>query len=183
MKKKIVFISVVIIAVLLLLFLSITNSKRLFSNSSDLPSPTLYAFEDQKILSDYYWSLIGLSGKSFDMVTKRGNVLLIHFWSVENKESVETLETINELYEDYKTKIEFIAIAKDKQPDVRAFLDKSNYYFPVCYSLSIAPKPIENKVAKTYLISKKGRILIEHEGSANWNSDEVRKIIDGLLKQ
>jgi len=183
MNKKIFLISVIILAIVSFLLLQTSNVKKLFSNSNDLPSPTLYAFEDQKILSNYYWSLIGLSGKSFDMVTKRGNVLLIHFWSIENEESVETLKSLDKLYNDYKTKIDFITITKDNQSNVRNFLDNNNYYFPAYYSLSIAPKPIENKIAKTYLISKKGRILIEHEGAANWNSDEVRKVIDGLLNQ
>ena len=164
------------ISQLVLLFVFIACDK-------EFPEPKVIQFEKQQVVANYDWKIISPNGNSLNFITKYNKTIFIYHWSVNDKNNIASLKKLEDFYNAYKTKIEFIAIAKDKQPDVRAFLDKSNYYFPVCYSLSIAPKPIENKVAKTYLISKKGRILIEHEGSANWNSDEVRKIIDGLLKQ
>jgi hypothetical protein len=49
--------------------------------------------------------------------------------------------------------------------------------------LSPLPKPLENKIIpSTYVLNKKGRIIVDSKVSANWNSDGFRKVLDELVK-
>ena len=68
--------------------------------------------------------------------------------------------------------------------EVRSFIEKNEFSFPVFFSLSPAPKPIENKVIpSTYVLNKKGRIVVESKVATNWDDDAFRVVMDNLVKQ
>ena len=164
MKKTLIllFLVVVVVATFVLF--------KGYSNSSNLPEPNYIEFEKQQVVSFFEWSLIGPTGKTKNIYIDQGNVMIIHFWDAKNSKSVEELETFQKLYDDYKTK-------------VRAFIEKNKYSFPVFFSLSPLPKPLENKIIpSTYVLNKKGRIIVDSKVSANWNSDGFRKVLDELVK-
>lgn len=154
-----------------------------YSNSSNLPEPNYIEFEKQQVVSFFEWSLIGPTGKTKNIYIDQGNVMIIHFWDAKNSKSVEELETFQKLYDDYKTKAQFYFVTSNSQPEVRAFIEKNKYSFPVFFSLSPLPKPLENKIIpSTYVLNKKGRIIVDSKVSANWNSDGFRKVLDELVK-
>lgn len=153
------------------------------SNSSNLPEPDYIAFEKQQVVSFFEWSLIGPTGKTKNIYIDQGNVMIIHFWDAKNPKSVEELETFQKLYDDYKTKAQFYFVTSNSQPEVRTFIEKNEYSFPVFFSLSPLPKPLENKIIpSTYVLNRKGRIIVDSKVSANWNSDGFRKVLDELVK-
>ena len=154
------------------------------SKLSLLNEPQLISFEEQQVLKDYNWKLIGITGKSFNLLVKTNNVIVIKYLSISDELNKAEMETFNSVYKDYKTKIDFIVVTNDDQLKVKKFLEKENYLFPVFYSLSEPPFKIEpqNNIFKSIVVSRKGRIVVDNSEAVNWDCDEIREILDGLTK-
>ncbi|ESU29260.1 hypothetical protein FLJC2902T_06560 [Flavobacterium limnosediminis JC2902] len=181
--KKIIIVGVVAL-IGVIGFLNIDKIQEAFSGSN-LPEPTSIAFEKQMPLYSYDWKLIGPTGASLSFVEYMNRNVIINYWSLNDPESVEELKAWNKLYEDYKGEnVFFIFVTADSQADVNAFLKDNDYVFPVYYSGSTPLKSIVlDKAPKTYLVAKTGRVVVNHTGAANWNSDNFRKVLDDLIKQ
>lgn len=180
--RKIVIISIVAL-IGIVGFLNSDKIKDVFFGS-DLPEPTTVAFEKQLPLYSYDWKLIGPTGKSLSFIEYMDRNVIVNYWSLNNPESVEELKTWAKLYDDYKNDMFFIFVTKDSQGDVNTFLKETGYVFPVYYSGSTPLKSIVlDKTPKTYLVTKTGRIVVNHSGAANWNSDNFRKVLDDLQKR
>lgn len=153
-------------------------------NKTDFNKPKLIQFEEQQVLKSYDWSLIGLNGKSFNLIIKRNNVIVIKYFSLSNEDSKKEIELFNDIYEEYKTKVDFLVIVEDSQPEIRSFLEKKEYLFPVCYSLSRPPFEFETeeKDFRSLIVSRKGRIIMDSHEHINWDCDEVRDVLNGLTK-
>lgn len=178
MKKTIIVLLVLAIGVGAFIFFK-NNSKE-----SSFPEPTYVEFEKQQVVAFFDWSLIGPSGKSKNIISDQDNVMVIHFWDVNNKNAQEELELFQTLYDDYKSKAQFYFVTDNSQVEVMDFIKKNKFTFPVYFSLSPAPKPLENKIIpSTYIINRKGRIIVDTKTAANWNSPSVRKVLDQLVKQ
>lgn len=178
MNKKIIFFAS--FGVLLILAVMFFNKE----NKSNFKKPSFVSFEEQQVLKDYNWNLIGIEGKSFNTIIKANNVIVVKYFTLSNEDSKKEIELFNAIYEEYKTKIEFLVIVEDKQPDVRKYLQEKEYLFPVCYSLSRPPFKFEpqDKNFRSLIISKKGRIIMDNFEPINWDSKEVRDILNGLIK-
>ena len=150
----------------------------------NLNKPQLITFEKQEVLKDYNWKLIGLTGKSFNLLVNTNNVIIIKYLSISNDLNKTEMETFNSIYEDYKTKINFIVVTSDDQLKIKKYLEKENYLFPVFYSLSKPPFKIEpqNNIFKSIVVSRKGRIVVDNNVAVNWDCREIRDILDGLTK-
>ncbi len=176
MKKIIV--GIVMIALLSVVFVYFINN----TSESNLPEPSYVAFEKQAVVGFYDWSLIGPSGDMKNLIADQGNVILIHLWHA-NDSSLEELEAFQKLFDDYKTKIQFYFVTEDSQIEVRKFLEEHSFTFPVYFSLSPIPDPMQSAHKPfTYLLNKKGRIIIAQHDKANWNSSLFRETIQKLTK-
>lgn len=156
----------------------------LFSCEEKFKEPDVVEFEKQSVVADYNWKIISLNATAQNLIAKSGRVVFIYVWSVNDENIVENLNGLNHFYEKYKTKIDFVFVTKDKQKDVREFLSKNNYNFPVLFSLWRIPKPLTLDVTKRgYLMSKTKRIVVDAQGDLNWNSEKIFTTADGLTKQ
>lgn len=168
----------ILVTILLTFILSSCNE------TTNAPEPNLIPFEKQEVLSSYDFRIIESTGRVINLYAKQNKVTLIHYWKPSTENISDDLEIIQKLYDDYKLKIEFYFITDDTQPKVRSFIEQNNLLFPNYYIGATPPRPLKFESSpKTYLFSKTGRIVINQEGIANWNSDTVRKTIDDLLKQ
>jgi hypothetical protein len=184
MKKYILIIITFIIVALATFF--VAKDSKIFSSFKGmfLPEPTYVLFEEQRVLTDYDWSLIGPTAKAKNLIIKENKIVIVKVWSSEGEENEKDLACFNELYNDYKTKVEFVFVTRDEQVPAREFLSKNKYFFPLYFSMSTPPKPLNISFApQTYVINKKGRIVVDYKGAANWNSKKFREMLDGLLKQ
>lgn len=150
----------------------------------EFPEPKVIQFEKQQVVANYDWKIISPNGNSLNFITKYNKTIFIYHWSVNDKNNIASLKKLEDFYNAYKTKIEFIFVTNDSQVDVRNFIESNNFTFPVFFSLSPIPSPMSiEETSKAYLISKKGRIVIENIGDANWNSKQFYSIVEGLIKQ
>ena len=153
------------------------------NETTNAPEPTLIPFEKQEVLSSYDLRLIESTGRTINLYANQNKVVFLHYWNTTNKDVAADIEIMQKLYDDYKLRVEFYFITDDTQPNVRKYIKDNNLVFPNYYIGSTPLRPLVfGKLPKSYLISKTGRIVMNHEGVANWNSETLRKTIDDLLK-
>jgi thiol-disulfide isomerase/thioredoxin len=153
-------------------------------SDSNFPEPNLIPFEKQEVLSSYDLRLIESTGRTINLYANQNKVVFIHYWNTTDKDVSADIKIMQKLYDDYKLKIEFYFITDDTQPNIRKYIKDNNLLFPNYYMGSTPLRPLVfGKLVKSYLISKTGRIVMNQEGVADWNSETVRKTIDDLLKQ
>ncbi|RKE92166.1 thiol-disulfide isomerase/thioredoxin [Ichthyenterobacterium magnum] len=128
------------------------------------------------------WELKSLDGKRINFKNLEGKVVFLNFWATWCPPCIAELPQIQELYNDYNDKVEFVIVSNEKRETIQKFLDRKGYELETYISLSIYPEKLTiSSIPRTFLIDKEGTIVIDKNGAANWNSDEVRSLIDKLL--
>mgnify|MGYP000967414197 FL=1 len=149
-----------------------------------LISPSIEKKENQTTLKSYEWKLKDENGNIFDFESVKGKVVFINFWATWCPPCIAEMPSIQNLYTDYKDKVEFLLVTNDPYSEINEFLSKNNYDFkilrPVTFNTSVFDV---STIPRTFLIDKTGKIIIDETGAANWNSDKVRLVIDNLLKE
>ena len=147
-------------------------------------SPSEIAAEEQVTLSNYNWHLKDEDGDVIDFNEFKDNVVVINFWATWCPPCVAEMESFQKLYDSYKNEVVFLFVANDKLEKVNSFMNTNNYSFPNYFEVSSTPlELVSSSIPATYIINKNGKIVMEKKGSANWNSDSVRKVIDKLIKE
>jgi thiol-disulfide isomerase/thioredoxin len=149
-----------------------------------LISPSIEKKENQTTLKSYEWKLKDENENIFDFESVKGKVVFINFWATWCPPCIAEMPSIQNLYTDYKDKVEFLLVTNDPYSEINEFLSKNNYDFkilrPVTFNTSVFDV---STIPRTFLIDKTGKIIIDETGAANWNSDKVRLVIDNLLKE
>tara|TARA_B100000795_G_C22596045_1_gene359334 strand:- start:184 stop:744 length:561 start_codon:yes stop_codon:yes gene_type:complete len=145
-------------------------------------SPSEIEKEDRTVLKDYNWKLSDLNSNNVDLSESKGKVILINFWATWCPPCVAEMPELQELYDQYKGKVDFYFVTNDNPKKINLFLNNKEYDLPVFRPLEESPNVLASKsLPTTYLISKKGEIIMRKVGAANWNSDKVHQTIDDLL--
>ena len=183
-KRKQLSNALFILALILLLFTPVgffvkVNLGRLFAQSA-----AILKTEMQTPLRSYDWQLTSLNGQTFNFEQQKGKVVLINFWATWCPPCVAEMPSLQNLYKDYGGKVEFMFVAQDKLVKVKSFMQKKEYNFPVYFNLTEPPSLLTSKtIPTTYIINKKGEIVVAEVGLANWNSSETRELLDKLLEE
>ena len=107
-----------------------------------------------------------------------------NLWATWCPPCVAEMPEFQELYSDYKNKVSFLFIAQDDKIKVDEFFLKKGYDLPVFYENSAAPKEFYSKsIPKTFVLNKKGQIVISETGVANWNNVSMRNLLDQLIAE
>lgn len=147
-------------------------------------SPSVTEKEDQEQLTDYNWILQDLDGNRLNLADHKGEVILINYWATWCPPCIAEMPRLQELYNDYQGKVAFFFISGEETETVRKFLKKKNFELPVYNMLSADPKPLDGySLPSTYVIDKKGNIVIHKVGAADWNSQKTRETLDELLAE
>lgn len=175
-----------ILAIVLILFTPLGFYPRVWVNKivATVISPSTVDKDEQTRLKNYNWNLVDLEGKSTNLQSKQGEVILVNVWATWCPPCVAELPGFVELYSDYKNKVEFAFVANDEKQKVEAFLKKKGYDLPVYFQASATPKELESSsIPVTYIIDKKGNVVVDKTGAANWNSDKTRSLLDKLISE
>lgn len=153
---------------------------KLFSFSADVTTVS-----DRNSITDYDWKLKDAEWNFFNFEKSKGNVIFINLWASWKLPSEAELESIQQLYDDYKGKMDFYIITNEERPPVEAFMEKHEFTFPVTYLIIGEKMPIDSeKVPSSYLIDKKGAIVIhKKEGIADWDNQKIYTLLDSLIAE
>lgn len=148
-----------------------------------LIAPSVINESKQSEITDYNWKLKNKNGTILNFENTKGKVVLVNFWATWCPPCIAEMPSLQELYDDYSDKIEFILISDESYQTIDSFLEKNNYTFKVYKEASKSDFFNVRGIPRTFLIDKSGKVVIDKTGAANWNSDSVRQTIDGLLNQ
>ncbi|WP_103864325.1 TlpA disulfide reductase family protein [Aquimarina sp. I32.4] len=182
-KKKIS--NIIFVIILVLFFIPNTRGMmQIFLTRIFSFSPSIVEVEERKKVATYDWKLHGVNTPSINFDTARDKVVLINYWATWCPPCIAEMPSLQKLYNDYQDKVVFLFVTTDDDPELNKFMKNKNYNYPIYRSLSEHPKPFISKtIPATYLIDKKGNIIIDKVGAADWNTTKVRETIDSLLDQ
>lgn len=148
-----------------------------------LIGPSTVAEDKREQVAHYNWELISDTGDVYNFNEAQGKVVLINFWATWCPPCIAEMPSLDALYESFKDKVVFLFVSNESQETISNFITKNNYGFKVHTPKTAYPKPFDaSAIPRTYVIDKKGFIVIDKTGAANWNSDGVRSQLDDLLK-
>lgn len=146
-------------------------------------APSVKDVEKSEKMSSYDWNLKGLNTDNINFKELGNKVIFINFWATWCPPCRAEMPMIQKLYDDYKDKVAFVFVTNEDWGKVEGFFNKNDYDLPVYNSVDVPPNSFTktNSIPATYLIDKKGNILISKTGSADWNSSKVRNLLDELI--
>ena len=145
-------------------------------------SPSVEAEEDTVFINYTSWQLQDAKGNVVDFKDFKGKVVLINFWATWCPPCIAEMPNLQKLHDAYKDKVVFLFVSNEKKEVINSFVSKNTYSFNVYTPLSTSSEFEISSIPRTFLINKEGKIIIDKEGAANWNSEKVREILDDLLK-
>lgn len=134
------------------------------------------------------FTLSELAGQTLHLSDYRGKVVLLNFWASFCAPCLEEMPALETLWQDYREQgFVVLAVAADRGSidPVRRFVETGNYSFPI-------PLDPDGNVRKqyevvalptTYLIGRDGRFAGRVLGAREWNSEQGRLLVQGLLQQ
>jgi len=147
-------------------------------------SPSTIDESKQVILANYNWDLQDTNSNVVHFEDVRGKVVLVNFWATWCPPCIAEMPSMQTLYDVYKNKIEFVFVSNEERSVINKFLKEKGYTFKVYNAVTQYPNAFDvSSIPRTFLIDKKGRIIIDKTGAANWNSETVRYTIDALLEE
>lgn len=141
--------------------------------------------EDKKLSSETYeWVLRDLDGRDLQFGTCKGKVVFLNFWATWCKPCIEELPDIQELYEAYGQKVIFLLVTQEDSSRVIPFVKRKNLKLPIYYAATPIPEALFSKtVPTTYIIDKRGKIILAETGPSDWNSHEIKTLLDRLIAE
>lgn len=168
--------------ILIFLFTPIGTFLKIQFNRLIAFSPSAIEASKREVLLDYNWQLVGKDGQMFDLNDAKGKVVLINYWATWCPPCIAEMPYLDELYKDYKDKVVFLFVSNEGAQTTQNFLDKKGFEIPSMSPMNTPPKLLEtNSLPTTYLIGKKGEIVVKKTGSADWDSENTRELLDELV--
>lgn len=152
---------------------------RIFSFSPEIIPPA-----ERDTLAFYDWKLKDANWNFINFVRSEGKVVFINFWASWRLPSAAELKGIQELYNRYGDKVDFYIITNEEREPVEAFMKEHNFNFPVTFMIIGEKSPVETKsVPGSYIIDKKGRVVVAQEGIADWDNDTIYNLFNKLIEE
>lgn len=147
-------------------------------------APSVRTEAKSPTLKDYNWQLKGLNTADLNFKSLKNEVVFVNIWATWCPPCRAEMPLIQELYDDYKDKVHFVFVTSDNAQKVTAYYKEHNLDLPTYNMYSSAPKLFETRsIPATFIVSKKGKVVVSTTGAANWNSKKIRRLVDKLLAE
>ncbi|MBL4605042.1 MAG: TlpA family protein disulfide reductase [Flavobacteriaceae bacterium] len=181
-KSKIFNIAIVVFIIVLIIPQTAKPLKVGIHKIFGMFSPSEVGEKSRITLEDYHWELTNHKGESYNLNEAKGKVVFINLWATWCPPCIAEMPSMQELYNDYQDKVLFLFVSNEGQNKVASFFKKKEYNLPSFYPESEIPKELYSKtIPATYIIDKRGTIVIDKSGAANWNGSSVRSLLDRLI--
>ncbi len=142
-------------------------------------SPSMLAENEQQPAS-YALPLTDMEGNAVAMETLKGKVIFLNFWATWCPPCIAEMPEIAALHASVsEADVAFVMVSVDKdEAKLKAFLAKKKYAFPVYRLSGRIPEPYQaQSIPTTYVISPKGKIVVEKVGMGSYNTDGFRRVL------
>jgi thiol-disulfide isomerase/thioredoxin len=133
---------------------------------------------------DYNGSLMDSEGNKLNLTTLKGKTVFINVWATWCPPCRAEMPFIESLYEDLKSDedIVFIMLSVDEKWEKAIELkNDKDYSFPIYTAIGRRPASLNSTVVPTsWVISPEGKIVYQHEGMRNFNTDHFKKFLKNL---
>lgn len=149
-------------------------------------NPTVIQQTNRKRIQDYNWQLVNQSGKAFNFKDTRHKVVVLNFWATWCPPCIAEMPSLQESYNkfQYNNDIVFLFVSNDSKENIAKFMQKNKFSFEVYTPQSATPEQLQaSSIPRTLIINKKGEIVIDHVGAADWNSKAVLSQLNQLLQE
>lgn len=186
-KKSKIYNIIFIVCIALLIIPQTRQPIQVFINRGIalMVKPSVMKADERQVISNYNWRLKDVSQATFDFNSAKGKVIVINFWATWCPPCIAEMPSLELLYQNYKDNedVVFLFVSNEDVKVINSFMSKKDYTFKVYQSLTEYPKEFDvRSIPRTFIISKKGAIVIDKSGPADWSSDRVTNTIDDLLK-
>lgn len=138
--------------------------------------------EDRAKVAYQDWYLKSDKDEVLNFKDTKGKVVFVNFWATWCPPCIAEMPSLQVLYNDYKDKVVFIFSTSDDFETIQTFKEKRNFTFEVYRPSSYIPLELEtSSIPRTFIINKKGEIVVDESGAVDWNSKRVRTQLDQLL--
>ncbi len=141
----------------------------------------------EKTDASYNLQLRSLDGKIVSLESLKGKVIFMNVWATWCPPCVAEMPGIQKLHDQVKSdNIAFVMLSVDDNVQkVQKFVQRKEYTFPV-YQLADGSIPAvyaSQSIPTTFVISPDGKIVMRHEGMADYNSEKFRNFLQSLRQK
>lgn len=187
-KKPLSIFFDVLFIILVILMLIPATRKELSSfiiRSTSLPASTLDE-DDQFTINGQTrtWKLYDYNGKVYEFDELTDKPVFLNMWATWCPPCVAELPTILDLYQNNKEFSNFILVSYENPELVKAFAEKNGYTDLPFYYTATTPTDFESQsIPTTFIINKKGKVMLKKKGAARWNSDKTVQLLKQLYEE
>ncbi len=147
-------------------------------------SPTIISAENQGKIDSYDWKLKRADWSYFNFEEAKNQVVFINFWASWHLPSRAQLDDVQELFDHYGNSVKFYIITNEERELPEEMMIRKGYTFPITYEIIDNASPLKIlKPSGSYLLDKKGNIVMHQTAIADWDNDKVYNLIDQLLAE
>ncbi len=131
------------------------------------------------------WTIHSLGGKAVALGDFRGKVVFLNFWSTSCGPCIVEMPGIERLQDSLRNEpVAFLAVTRDDEHSVRAFLQKVPFRLPIYLAGDDTPEDFGPQlVPRTFILSRTGRQVFRGMGGLNWDDQDARQFLRGLEAQ
>ncbi len=149
-------------------------------------APSGLSADEQYTISDNtrQWQLTDMNGKTVNFSDLLDKPVFVNVWATWCPPCRAELPGIQKLYKQYKDKVHFLLLTDEPPAKVKAFALAHQYGDMPFYRYRYVPRDFSSRsIPSTFIISKKGRVVLTKKGAARWDSGKVKKLLDKLIGQ
>ncbi|WP_296313296.1 TlpA family protein disulfide reductase [Winogradskyella sp. UBA3174] len=187
MKLKISKLNILFLIIILVLIIPQTRQPiqvLLHKGLSYVSSSNIIEKEDRILVKDSNWQLKSDKNYIINFIDSKGKVVFVNFWATWCPPCIAEMPSIQELYSEYKDDVVFLFVTNEDFQIVEKFMTKKKFTFEVFNPINTIPNQLLTKsIPRTFIINKKGEIVVDESGALDWNSKTVRQQLDQLISE
>jgi len=134
--------------------------------------------------ADFNFAMVDTNGKRVDFQSYRGRVIVLNFWATWCPPCQAELPALGRLAEHYAGQNDVAVVCVSEEvPEVVSKNPSAMKSRAPLFSLNGITTPViyhSDGIPATYVIDKKGMVVFQHIGSADWADASVIRFLDAL---
>ena len=135
---------------------------------------------------DFQFSFTDSNQRERALNQYHGKVVLVNIWATWCSPCIEELPSLLRMARKFQENLVIIAVSEESTKDIQDFFSQwpqPSQNFILSTSLDIQKTFSPQALPESYLLDKKGRLVLKIVGSRDWNSSEWSQKIKELIQQ